>query len=67
MAEEDPNPDEKKYVPAPSTGLGPMYFTGTATRSDVPYSKNTKIAGAILVLALILFMAWFIIRVIMQM
>ena len=61
MAREDPNPDDKQYVTPYGGGLSPTYFTGTATRSDIPYSKWAKFGGFLVALGLTLFMVWFII------
>ncbi|MDD4307642.1 MAG: hypothetical protein PHU53_02400 [Thermoplasmata archaeon] len=57
MLEGEPDPDDRKYVPA-YRSEGQIYFSGTANRSDVPYSKGAKAFGAILVVCLIMFIAW---------
>lgn len=57
MLEGEPDPDDMRYVPAYRSD-GQIYFSGTAVRSDVPYSKGAKAFGVILVACLIMFAAW---------
>ncbi len=58
MAEE-PNPDEKQYVPAYS-GV-PIFFAGTAENSGSKYSIWAKIVGALIVIGFALIFVWMII------
>ncbi|MFO7618786.1 MAG: hypothetical protein R6W91_03930 [Thermoplasmata archaeon] len=54
----------RPHVPVYGSGIVPTYFTGSAARSDVPYSKGAKIVGFLMALALVLLMAWLILSMI---
>lgn len=42
------------------SGLVPTYYSGSAVRSEVPYSRGGKLGGFLIAAGLVLLMLWFI-------
>jgi len=62
MATENQGNTRRPNIPVYGNGLVPTYFSGSAVRSDIPYTRTAKVVGALILMLLILFTLWATLR-----
>jgi hypothetical protein len=48
------------------SGIAPTYYSGSAVKSDIPYSRSAKLVGFLIAAGLVLLVLWFIWSMIMS-